>query len=292
MKPAAFAYWDPDELEPVLAFLGDHADESSVLAGGQSLVPLLNMRLVRPDFVIDINRVASLAEVGVEDGAVRLGALCRHDALLRSQPISDRCPLLARALPHIGHAAIRYRGTLGGSLAHGDPAAELPAVATALDAQIRLRSSGGERTIRAGEFFITHLTTAIEPGEVLTEVTFPGRGSEPTGAAVLEFTRRHGDFALVGIAAQVTLVGETIGEARLSAFGVDQVPRRLDEVEALLAGEAPTEELLRDAGAAAREAVQPTSDMHASAAYRRDMCAVLTERALAASLDDTGVEWR
>jgi carbon-monoxide dehydrogenase medium subunit len=292
VKPAPFAYWDPDELDEALAFLRDHADESSLLAGGQSLGPLLNMRLVRPEFVIDINRIAGLDELTADNGTLRLGALCRQDALAHSADVGERCPLLARALPHIGHAAIRYRGTLGGSLAHADPAAELPAVAVALDAQLTLRSLDSERTIGAREFFLTHLTTAIGPGEMLTEAVFPTRPAEPTGAAVLELTRRHGDFALVGIAAQVTLAGAEIGAARVSAFGVDQVPRRLEEVEDLLSGERPTRELLREAGAAARDAVQPGSDMHASAAYRRDMCGVLSERALATALDDTGAPWR
>lgn len=255
-------------------------------------MPLLNMRLVRPEFVLDINRIAGLDRVGAEDGTLRLGTRCRQDALARSQLVAEQCPLLARALPHIGHSAIRHRGTVGGSLAHADPAAELPAVAVALDAQITLRSSTSTRAIGAGEFFITHLTTAIEPGEMLTEVAFPGRGSEPTGAAVLELARRHGDFALVGIATQVTLADLQISSARISAFGVDHVPRRLEEAEALLAGERPSEELFREAGAAAHKAVRPGSDMHASADYRRDMCGVLTQRALVAALDDTGVAWR
>jgi carbon-monoxide dehydrogenase medium subunit len=288
VKPGRFAYWDPDDLGAALAFLAEHSDSSSVLAGGQSLVPLLNMRLVRPDYLVDLNRIAGLDGIAFDDGGLALGALCRHDALLRSATVSDHCPLLARALPHIGHAAIRYRGTIGGSLAHADPAAELPAVAVALDAEITLRSSTGTRPVGAQDFFITHLTTAIEPGEVLTGVRLPARGSEPTGAAVAELARRHGDFALVGIAAQVTLAGERITSARLCAFGVDQVPRRLVEVETLLDGAQPTDELLREAAAAASAAVEPSSDMHASSSYRREMCGILTKRALAEALEDGG----
>ena len=288
MKPAPFAYWDPHDLPSALDFLEDHAEDSSLLAGGQSLMPLLNMRLVRPEYLVDLNGVSELDRVEPDNGALRLGALCRHDALLRSEVVGENCPLLVKALPHVGHTAIRYRGTLGGSLAHADPAAELPAVAVALDAEITLRSSSGIRTLPAGDFFLTHLTTAIEPGEILTEVRVPRRPDQPTGAAVTELARRHGDFALVGVAAQLTLNGGTIGSARVCAFGVDQVPRRLVEVESVLDGETPGEELLREAAAAAAGAVEPTSDMHASADYRRKMCGVLTERGLRSALEETG----
>lgn len=286
MKPAPFAYWDPVDLDATLAFLARHGDDSTVLAGGQSLVPLLNMRLVRPEYVIDLNRVTELEYLREDDGGLRIGALCRQDALLHSAVVAERCPLLARALPQIGHAATRYRGTIGGSLAHADPAGELPAVVVALDAEITLRRAVGTRTVPAREFFISHLTTAIEPGEVLTEVRLPACGHDRTGSAVLELARRHGDFALVGIAAQITLDGDRIDSARLCAFGVDQVPRRLIEVETLLAGEQPSDELLAQAAAAACAAVEPGSDMHASSEYRRAMCGVLTRRALAEAIED------
>lgn len=288
MKPAPFAYWDPCDLESALAFLAERAEDSALLAGGQSLVPLLNMRLVRPEYVVDLNRISGLDRIEDSDGVVRLGALCRQHALLRSAVVRDHCPLLAKALPYIGHTAIRYRGTLGGSLAHADPAAELPAVAVALDAEIALRSASGSRSVAARDFFLTHLTTATEPGEVLSEVRLPQAADEPTGTAVMELTRRHGDFALVGVVAQLTVTDGTIGSARLCAFGVDQVPRRLEEVEGLLAGEAPSGGLLRQAAAAAAGAVEPASDMHATAGYRREMCEVLTGRALRRALDEIG----
>jgi aerobic carbon-monoxide dehydrogenase medium subunit len=288
VKPGRFAYWGPDRLDDALAFLQEHGEDSRVLAGGQSLVPLLNMRLVRPDYVIDLGGVPGLDAVREDDGGLRIGALCRQQALTRDAAVAQDIPLLARALPHIGHVAIRYRGTIGGSLAHADPAAELPAVAVALDARITLRSSSGARTLGAEDFFLTHLTTAIEPNEMLTDVWLPRRGQESTGAAVMELTRRHGDFALVGVAVQLTLPGKAIGSARVCAFGVDQVPRRLTEVEELLAGEEPGDDLLRQAGEAAGAAVDPSSDMHASAKYRRQMCGVLTTRAIAAAVADAG----
>lgn len=286
MKPAPFAYWDPRDLASALEFLSEHGEDSTLLAGGQSLLPLLNMRLVRPDYLVDLSGISELSRIEDADGGLRLGALCRHDELLQSPVIRDRCPLLTKALPYVGHPAIRQRGTLGGSLAHADPAAELPAVAVALEAEITLRSSSAVRTVPAKDFFLTHLTTAIEPGEVLTEVRLPQRSDEPTGTAVMELARRHGDFALVGVAAQLSLSNGSISGARLCAFGVDQVPRRLVEVEAVLVGEEPTGELLAHAAGVAAGAVEPPSDMHASAGYRRRMCGVMARRALQTALDD------
>lgn len=288
MKPAPFAYHCATTLDEALALLAQHGEDCKVLAGGQSLVPLLNMRLARPEYLLDLNRISELEHVGDGDGGLRIGALSRHDGLLRSPLVRQRSPLLAKALPHIGHTAIRYRGTVGGSLAHADPAAELPAVAVALDAEIVLRRSSGARTVAARDFFLTHLTTSIEPGEILTEVRLPPGTDEPTGTAVVELARRHGDFALVGVAAQLTMTGDSLSSARLCAFGVDQVPRRLDGVEALLAGQTPSAELLQDAAAAATGAIEPTSDMHASAAYRRRMCGVLTCRALSQAVEEIG----
>lgn len=280
MKPAPFQYHDPATLEEALAFLAEHADESNVLAGGQSLVPLLNMRLVRPEYVVDLGRLRELDYVRPEGDVLAVGALATHDTLMRHPLVAERCPLLARAIPHIGHSGIRYRGTVGGSVAHADPSAELPAVAATLDADVVLRRQGGTRTVPARDFFVTHLTTSIEPGELLTELRFPVRPARGSGSAVLELTRRHGDFALVGVAGEVALDAGRIESARLCAFGVDEVPRRLAEVEAMLADQAPDAELLAAAGRAASEAVEPPSDMHASSSYRRDMTGVLTRRLL------------
>ncbi|HET8672891.1 MAG TPA: xanthine dehydrogenase family protein subunit M [Thermoleophilaceae bacterium] len=289
MKPAPFEYWDPASVEEATDFLAEHGDESNLLAGGQSLVPLLNMRLVRPEYVVDLNRLSELDYVKVEGDVLAVGALARHDTLMRDQMVAERCPLLARAAPHIGHSAIRYRGTLGGSVAHADPAAELPAVAAALDAQVVLRSRRGTRSVPAREFFVTHLTTSIEPGELVTELRFPTRPASGAGSAVMEFTRRHGDFALVGVAGQIQLDGGSIASPRFCAFGVDEVPRRMTEVERLLDGEAPSTALVAEAASTASDSVEPPSDMHASASYRRDMTGVLTRRLLLRVLEEAGV---
>jgi CO/xanthine dehydrogenase FAD-binding subunit len=290
MKPAPFRYWDPATLDEALDFLAEHGDESNLLAGGQSLVPLLNMRLVQPEYVVDLARLSELDDVHLDGDVLSVGALVRHDTLMSDPLVAEHCPLLARAVPHIGHTAIRYRGTAGGSVAHADPAAELPAVAAALDADVVLRSRSGTRSVPAREFFVTHLTTCIEPGEMLTELRFPTRPADGAGSAVLELTRRHGDFALVGVAGELRLDGGRIGSARLCAFGVDEVPRRLFEAERLLEGGEPSAELLADAGARASQGLEPPSDMHASSSYRRDMAGVLTRRLLAAALDEGGVQ--
>jgi len=280
---------DPSTVEEAVAFLAEHADASNVLAGGQSLVPLLNMRLVRPEYIVDLNRVAELDYVHADDGVVAVGALTRHDTLGRDPLMRRQCPLVARAIPHIGHQSIRYRGTAGGTIAHADPSAELPAVAVALDAEIGLRGPAGARTVAARDFFRTYLTTSIEPGEIVTELHFPVR-PDGAGSAILELARRHGDFALVGVVTEVTLEAGTIRSARLAAFGVDDVARRLPDAEAVLVGEEPVRELLEHAAAVAAAAVDPATDMHASAGYRRAMTGVLVRRALLSAVAEAGAQ--
>ena len=289
MKPAKFKYWDPNSVDQATAFLAERGEDTKLLAGGQSLMPVLNMRLARTDYLLDLNRLADLDYVKRDDGWVRVGALTRQDALLESSAIRGDCPLLARAVPYIGHAAIRYRGTIGGSLAHADPAAELPAVMAALDAEMTLTSAKGSRVLGADQFFVTYFTTALEPTEILTEIRIPVQ-PRASGSAVREMARRHGDFALVGIAIAVTGSGDRIASARACAFGVDEVARRLDTVEALLNGERPTPELFDEVRTRASEAIEPESDMHASAEYRREVCGVLTDRALREALTEAGVE--
>jgi len=280
---------DPSTVEEAVAFLAEHADSSNVLAGGQSLVPLLNMRLVRPEYIVDLNRVAELDYVRGDDGVVAVGALTRHDTLGRDPLMRRKCPLVARAIPHIGHQGIRYRGTAGGSIAHADPSAELPAVAVALDAKIGLRGPAGARTVAARDFFRTYLTTSIEPGEIVTELRFPVR-PDGAGSSIVELARRHGDFALVGVVAEVTLEAGAIRSARLAAFGVDDAARRLPDAEAVLVGEEPMQELLEHAAATAAAAVDPPTDMHASAGYRRAMTGVLVRRALLSAVAEAGVQ--
>jgi carbon-monoxide dehydrogenase medium subunit len=280
MKPPRFAYHDPLTRSEALALLEIFADEAKVLAGGQSLVPLLNMRLAQPAHLVDINRVPDLAYIREEDGGLAIGALTRDRAAERSDLVRERCPLLAEALPFVGHVPIRSRGTIGGSLAHADPAAELPAVLLALDGRVRAESSAGSREIPAGEFFVSHLQTALTGAELLTEVWFPAAPPR-SGAAFLEVSRRHGDFALVGVAAQLTLhENGAIAQARLALLGVDATPLRAQEAEALLIDERPGEEIFGAAAERARLALDPPGDMHASPAYRRYVAGVLVSRAL------------
>jgi carbon-monoxide dehydrogenase medium subunit len=278
VKPAPFAYVRARSLDEVLAHL-DAAGEAKLLAGGQSLVPLLNMRLVRPATLVDINGVPGLDAVrAMPDGGLTIGALLRHTDLLASSLVRERAPLLAAATAHIGHRAIRNRGTVGGSLAHGDPAAELPAAAVALEAAMVVIGPGGRRRIAAGEFFRGPLVTALEPHEILVEIEIPGPAQPRWGFA--EVARRAGDFALAGVAAVLRAApGPTGGSTpRLVAFGVGDTPVRLPEAEAQLAAGRLDADAARAAGRAAR--CTPGDDVHASADYRRHLVRVLTEQAI------------
>ena len=279
MKPPVFEYTAVDSIEEAVAELRQHGDAAKLLAGGQSLVPLLNMRLATPERLIDLNRVKELAHITVRDGGLAIGAMTRQRTVERSPLAAAHAPLLAAALPWVGHFQIRNRGTVGGSLSHADPAAELPAVALCLDARFTARGPTGERTLEADEFFRTQLTTALAPTEILTEVWFPftARGA---GAAWVELARRHGDYALVGVGAALTLAGDRIDEARLALTGVGDRPVRAREAEARLAGEPLTPGVLGDAAEAIRRAIDPGSDIHASAAYRRHVAGVLASRAI------------
>jgi CO/xanthine dehydrogenase FAD-binding subunit len=253
-------------------------------------MPVISMRLARPEYLVDINGVAELDYIRVDGDRLRIGALTRQDALMQSPDVARFCPLLSKALPYIGHTAIRYRGTIGGSLVHADPSAELPAVVAALDAEITVTGPNGSRTIPASEFFITFFMTSIDTDEMLTEVAFPLQ-QPGGGTAVLELARRHGDFAVAGVATAVSPNGGgTIGSARVCTFGVDEVPRRMDEVESLLAGKRPTADLLAEAAAITARSLEPESDMHASGDYRREMAGVLTRRALTQALAEANVE--
>ena len=285
MKPPRFDYHDPATVEEALALLARHGDGARVLAGGQSLMPMLNFRLARPAHVIDLNRVAGLdAIAGAEDGGLDIGALARQRALERSGLVAARCPLMAQAMPLVGHSQIRARGTLGGSLAHADPAAELPAVAVALDARLTLASARGRRTVAAEDFFVAALTTSLAPDEILTGVSFPPWPAR-AGASVQEVAIRRGDFALGGVAATLTLDERgRVGAARIVCFGVGPRPARAHAAEASLAGATPSPPAFAEAGRLAAAGVDPAADIHASAAYRKRLAGVLTARALTASL--------
>jgi len=259
-----------------------------VLAGGQSLGPLLNLRLAQPAVLVDVNRVAGLDSVRAENGRLRLGTLVRQRRLEHDEQVREACPLLAEAVPHVGHVAIRNRGTAGGSLAHGDPAAELPAVAVALGAEVEIGSARGRRTIPAAELFVMPLVTSLGPDELLLAVDFPV-ALPRTGQAWLELAERHGDFAVAGVAASVTL-GEdgAVSDVRLAFAGVGPVPVDGSQAAASLLGRRPSGELHRGVAAECAGACEPPSDLHGSAAYRRRLVRVLGERALTLAAERAG----
>jgi aerobic carbon-monoxide dehydrogenase medium subunit len=280
MKPAPFEYHDPTTIAEALALLQEFGDEAKPLAGGQSLVPLMNFRLARPARLVDLNPISELSYLRAEDGWLRIGAMARQRQLERAAEVAQDWPLLAEATRHIGHPPVRHRGTVGGSLAHADPAAELPVVMAALDAELVLRDQAGDRTVRADEFFLSYLTTALAPTELLAEVRVPALPPR-TGWAFQEVSRRHGDFALVAAAALVTLdAAGTIAAARVAIAGAAPTPVRATQAEVMLRGQQPTEAVFREAERLASAAVDPDSDLHASADYRREVAGVLTRRAL------------
>ncbi len=281
MKPASFQYAAPATVEDTLALLRAHGAEGKVLAGGQSLVPLLNMRLARPSVIIDLNGVSELDYIRVEDGEVAIGAMTRQRTAERSPVVARALPLLADALPLVGHLQIRTRGTIGGSMAHADPAAELPAVLAALDGSVVVRGRRGARRLRAEAFFVSYLTTALRPDELLVEVRLPAH--QRHGTAFLEVSRRHGDYALVGVAAAVLMTGARCTQARLALTGVGPTPIRVPEAEAAVTGQTLTDDVLAEAGRIVTDRVDPDGDIHASAAYRKEVAGVLVRRALRAA---------
>lgn len=269
MKPPRFEYFAPRSREEALELLARHGDRARVLAGGQSLIPLLNLRLAQPEALVDINRIPELAFVRDGNGSLVLGALTRLHVLEDAEAVRTRQPLVAEACRFVGHLPIRHRGTLGGNLAHADPASELPAVMLALEAQLSLASQHGTRTVAAAEFFRGALTTALRPGELLTEVRLPALPAG-AGTAFVEMSRRAGDFALVGVAAVVALdAAGRCARVRLALCGVGPTPLRPAEAEHALQGEAPHGAALEEAAARAAAATDPPSDIHGSAAFRR-----------------------
>jgi len=283
LKPPPFEYRAPTSVEEALDLLWEHGDEARPLAGGQSLVPLMALRLARPSLLVDLAGVAGLDAIGSANGSVTVGAMVRERAAERSAEIAGSAPLLAAALPLIGHPAIRSRGTVGGSLSHADPAGELPAVALAAEAVMVARSHQGERTIPAADFFTGYFSTALAPDELLTEVRWP-EAADGSGAAFEEVARRHGDFAMVGVAAMVSLEAGKITSARLALSGVSDTPVRAGDAEAALVGVAPGDEAFGEAAQLAAAALSPPSDLHGSSAYRRHVAGVLVRRALAVAV--------
>ncbi|MEV7555614.1 xanthine dehydrogenase family protein subunit M [Amycolatopsis sp. NPDC089917] len=275
MKAAPFEYLRATSLDEAIEALS--TPEARVLAGGQSLVPLLNQRLARPSLVVDINRVAGLSFLREENGRLEIGALTRHRVVETSGVVRSGVPLLAEALGFVGHAAIRNRGTIGGSLAHADPAAELPAVMVALDADFTLRGPGGERVVAAREFFLGPHRTALGPGELLTRISVP---RQEGGWAVEELSRRSRDLALVAVFATVTSSGGACETARIAVAGAGPTPIRATAAEESLAGGPLTDDAIALAADLVAAATDPPDDLHAPAGYRREMAAVLTRRAL------------
>ena len=285
MKLPPVEYEAPTTVAEAVDLLAEHLDEASVLAGGQSLIPLLALRLARPEVLIDINGIDELSGMSTADGWVAIGAMTRDYVAEESETLADTVPLLAAALPLIGHEAIRSRGTIGGSLAHADPAAELPAVARALDAEFVVRGQSGERMIQAAQWFEGYLTTSRRSDELLLEVRFP-TARPGTGISFQEIARRHGDFAIVGLAASLTLSGEVISDARLAFAGLSDVPVRAAAAEDLLIGERPSAELFDEAARRVTDDVDPPADLHGSSDYRKTVAAVLVRRGLREAADN------
>ncbi len=280
MKLPRFEYHAPKSLDEALVLLAEMGDEARPLAGGQSLLPLMCLRLARPAHLVDLGGVGELRRLEVRDGALTIGGCVRQRTVERSPDVSGVCPLLAQALPLVGHPQIRSRGTIGGSVAHADPAAELPLVALVLDATLVTRSSRRTREIPASSFFESAFSTVIEPDELLAEIRLPASAPGARGA-FREFSRRHGDFAVVGVAAYMNsgADGRIVG-ARLGFSGVDSTPVRVADAEAMLVGADPSPDLFEAVAHEAAEKLEPSSDLHGSSAYRRHLAAVLARRAL------------
>lgn len=279
MKPARFDHLLPTSLNDALAMLAEHGPDARPLAGGQSLVPMMNFRLARPTVLVDLNKISDLAYIRDAGDHLAIGAMTRERTIENSELVRTATPLLHDATLHIGHLPIRSRGTIGGSLSNADPAAEYPATVLALDATLVAQSVRGERTIPAAAFFDGVMTTTLEPDEILTEIRMP-RAPPGSGAAMVEISRRHGDFALAGVAAQIVLDGDSVTDIRLAACGVGPGPIRLTESEMILRERGLSDDALAAAGDAAAAAADPDGDVHATAAYRRKMAGVMTKRAV------------
>jgi carbon-monoxide dehydrogenase medium subunit len=279
MKPPAFNYHRAASVDEAVTLLSEFGDEASVLAGGQSLIPMLNFRLVRPAHVIDINGITDLDYIRVKDGQIALGALARQAAVQRSPEIKTHAPLMVEALGYVGHEPIRHRGTVVGSLAHADPAAEMPAVALALDATLRLTAAGTERSVSAHEFFVGPFETTREHGELVTELVVESWPPE-AGFAFSEFSRRRGDFAIAGVAILLQVESGVVHRAAIALCGVAATPQRAEAAEELLRGKAPTQAALERAADQVAAALRPFADVHGGSEYRKMVARACALRAL------------
>jgi CO/xanthine dehydrogenase FAD-binding subunit len=279
LKPAEFEYHRPRKIEEALSLLQEFGDEGKILAGGQSLMPLMNFRLAQPAHIIDINFIGGMDYTRRDKGVLRIGCLARQSRLLDNPIVRERCPLLAEALTYVGYEQIRNRGTLCGSLAHADPAAELPAVLLALDGFVTVGNLTTKREVAARDFFKSYLTTALSSDEMVVEASIP---ETPPGAgfSFTEFARRFGDFAIVGVAVLLVRDQEKIADARIALTGVGDKPWRAPRVEQMLVGQKASTDLFVKIGTEIATRINPGSDIHASESYRRSLATVLTRRAL------------
>lgn len=285
MKPALFEYFSPANLIEALELLEQYGDEARILAGGQSLMPLMNLRLARPKVIIDINRLSELQYIAHgANGDLAIGALTRQRTVERSDLVQRGNPLLAATIPLIAHTQIRNRGTIGGSIAHADPAAELPALCVALEAEFTARSSRRQRIIRSQDFFLGYMTTALEPGELLAEIRLPA-WDPAFGWAVGEMSRREGDFALVGVIVLLRLdEKDACKDVRIALFGVGATPVRMRKAEDMLRGCELDGPAVTEVARVVSEDLEPDSDLHASVEYRKEVGGVLTRRSLEVAL--------
>jgi carbon-monoxide dehydrogenase medium subunit len=267
VKPASFRYLVPDNVDEILALLAQHGENAKILAGGQSLLPILNFRLGSYDYLIDINRTKALSFIQLENDWIHIGPLTRQREIETSALVRQTVPLLSEITRHIAHLPIRTRGTIGGSLSHADPAAEDPMAMLALDAEFDIQGRNGSRTLKAADFFLGPLQTALAPDELLTRIRIPVM-SKRVSFAFEEVSRRRGDFALVGVAVALTWTGEIIEDARIAACGMETGAVRLTDAERLLKGMAPSQERIAEVAEVAANSASTQSDLHASAEYR------------------------
>lgn len=277
MKPPAFEYAAPETLKEAVALLSSRSGDAKIISGGQSLMPMLAFRLAAPELLVDLKRIAGLNRIAIGEDGVRLGARVRWVDIEKSEALKKANPLLTEAVQHVAHYQIRNRGTVGGSLAHADPAAEMPGIAMACDAELTIVGPEGRRVEKAADFFKGSLTTSLAHDEILTEVKL-----QPLGRrwAFLEFSRRRGDFALAGVALHYDLKGDAVTNMHIGAIGVGDAPLRLHAVEDVLNGRQLDDVAIADAAKTAKEVIDPPSDIHAPSDYRRALLATLLERAL------------
>ena len=279
MKPAHFEYHRPRKIEEALSLLEEFGDDGKILAGGQSLMPLMNFRLAQPAHIIDINFIDGMDYARSDGGVIKIGCLARQSHLLENSIVRQHCPLLAEALSYVGYEQIRNRGTLCGSLAHADPAAELPAVLLALDGFVTVQNLRMKREIAARDFFKAYLTTSLSKDEMVLEASIPATPPE-AGCSFMEFARRNGDFAIVGVAVLLAREQDRIADARIALTGVGDKPWRESSVEQILLGQIASTDLFPKVGTEIAARINPGADIHASESYRRSLASVLAGRAL------------